>query len=253
MALQSQCDREISAIHCAAAPYGDLARGTRFAFPGGVLASVLLLQLAASAAQPPPGWYDDEPKDRASPEPRRSREEAVAHGFLLRAGAGVGSLQPSEHAELLAKDGYDLDTRAELTLAASAVVAGRVAIGAYAGVGTGGTAPSSDAPTLTQTVARTGGELSLVLQPSAGSLLLFGPQVGVLQGTLSVHGAGESQTVLEYGGMLGAYFRVNVGRPVWYLGATLAYTLAPAEPPGAVGRDYDYGAFHIELTAVLGG
>lgn len=65
-------------------------------------------------------------------------------------------------------------------LAASAVVAGRVAIGAYAGAGTGGAAPSSDAPTLTQTVARTGGELSLVLQPSAGSLLLLGPQVGVL-------------------------------------------------------------------------
>jgi hypothetical protein len=30
------------------------------------------------------------------------------------------------------------------------------------------------------------------------------------------------------------------------------YTLAPADPPGGVGRDYDYGAFHFDITVVLG-
>ncbi len=80
--------------------------------------------------------------------------------------------------------------------------------------------------------------------------------IGVLVGTLSLHGGGESQTVLEYGGMGGAFFRLGRGRhagpPAWYLGAMLSYTLAPADPPGGVGRDYDYGALHFDLTVVLG-
>lgn len=221
-----------------------------------MLGPVLLMTVASSAAEPPPGWFDPEREpaaEAAHQEPRRPGDAPVSHGFLLRAGLGMGFVRPSAHDELLAEDGYDLRSRWELTLGAAGVIAKRVALGGYAGVGAGSDAPSSTAPGLVQTVVRAGGEVSLVLQPSRTVMLLVGPEVGVLEGTLSVNGNGQSQTVLEYGGKLGAYFSLGRARPVWYLGTTLAYTFAPSDPPGAVGRDYDYGALHLDLTVVLGG
>lgn len=226
----------------------------------------MLLQAGApppTAATPPVGWTDYPPPAWQAPaapppppvedEARSETRQSVEHTFLFRAGLGAGFLRPSPHDKVLEADGYDLDSRAELALAGAGVVAGRVALGAYVGIGMGTSSPSSDAPTLRQTVVRTGAEVSLVLQPSATMTLLLGPELGMLQGTLSVHGNGRSQTVLEYGGKLGAYFRVSDAPPVWYLGSTLGYTLAPADPPGAVGRDYDFGALHLDFTVVLGG
>jgi len=233
-----------------------------------VLCVALLLQAGApppTAATPPVGWTDYPPSAWQAPAPpppppppaedeaRSETKQRVEHTFLLRAGLGVGFLRPSAHDEVLEADGYDLDSRAELVLAGAGVVAGRVALGAYVGIGRGTASPTSEAPTLRQTVVRAGTEISLVLQPSATTTLLLGPELGVLQGTLSVQGDGRSQTVLEYGGKLGAYFRVSDAPPVWYLGSTLGYTLAPADPPGALGRDYDYGALHLDFTVVLGG
>lgn len=224
----------------------------------------LLLQVGApppTAATPPPGWADAPPSawqapappERAEERPAPATEAPVRHHYLVRAGVGVGFVRPSEHADLLEKDGYDLDSRAELTLAGAGVIAGRVALGAYVGFGRGTTSPSSDAPPLRHTVVRAGAEVSLVLQPSPTATLLLGPEVGVLQGTLSVRGDGDPQTVLEYGGKLGAYFRLSEKPPVWYLGSTVGYSLAPADRPGALGRDYDYGALHLDFTVVLGG
>jgi len=215
----------------------------------------ILLALEGLAAEPPPGGYDDEsPRElQEQTEPRAPKEQPTPHSFLFWTGLGLGFTRPSEHDAILEKDGYALDSRAEISLGAAGVLGQRVAIGGYAGVGRGTDSPTSDAPVLAQTVARVGGTLQLVLCPSASVLLLIGPEAGVLEGTLSLHGDGESQTVLEYGGAFGAYARMGAGSPSSYLGATIAYTLAPANPPGAVGRDYDYGALHLELTLVLGG
>lgn len=233
-----------------------------------MLGVALLLQVGmtpASAAEPPPGWAEDAPPawdghDGARPgapadagESAETVEESKPHAPSLLAGAGLAVAFPrsSEHAELLEKDGYSLGARVELEARLHAVAFRRLALGGYFGIG-GRTASSGEAPALRETVVRAGGEVLLVLQPSASLLVLVGPELGVVNGTLSLRENGESQTVAEYGGMAGFYGRLNERAPIWHLGGTLSYTLAPTGPPSGVGRDYDYGGLRLAFTVVLG-
>jgi hypothetical protein len=179
--------------------------------------------------------------------------KAYPHVFLARLNLGAGHPRSSDHAELLEQDGYKLGSRWNFEAAAAGVIAKRIAIGGYLARGGAATKPSSDAPQLSESILRTGGEVALVWQPYGSVLVLVGPELGMLRGKLSVHDQGQTQTVLEYGGMMGLYFRVIRVPPIFYLGATASYLVAPADPPSGVGRDYDYGAFYLGFTGVVGG
>lgn len=232
-----------------------------------MLGVALLLQVGAGAGTPPPGWNDNAPEwwhdssEARAPDPARDGSPAdpppkprgrYHHVFLGGLGVSAASGRPSDHAELLRQDGYDLGPRLELEGNALGVLFGHLALGAYFGMGAR-SADNGDAPSLDESVVRVGAATALVLQPSDGLLLLIGPELGVLQGRLSLYGHAKSQTVPEYGGMGAVLWRLNDRAPVWYLGLSTSYTLAPADAPGGVGRDYDYGAFRLGFTVVAGG
>ena len=165
-----------------------------------------------------------------------------------RVSISAGFPRSSPHAELVSKDGYDLGARVGLDAAFSALPVDWLAVGVYGGVwrraddGGGG-------PTLRETLFRVGGEVAVPIQAGTSVLMLVGPEVGVARGTLSAGDGGQAQSALEYGAMFGLYGRVSRH---FYLGGTASYLLAPADPPSALGRDWDWGGFYLGLTGVLG-
>ncbi len=206
----------------------------------------IALALAFELGTAEPGGLGEAARQRGPTEPYH-------HYFLGRLSLGLGHARPSEHADLLESDGYSLGDRKYFEMAVAGVVGGRVAIGPYFALGRRTAKPTDQAPSLRETVSRVGGEASLLITPSPRFLITIGPELGAVYGTLEVHGTGSTQTVLEYGGVSHILFRLSTAAPVWYLGGTIAYTVAPADPPGGVGRDYDYGALYVGFTGVIGG
>jgi hypothetical protein len=203
-----------------------------------------------------PEMFWGTPEEPVRDEPRRVRPNQpkrtpYRHVVLGRLSLATGIARQSEHSQLLAQDGYALGQRTYGEVALAGVLGSRFALGAY--VGYGRRSAGEVGPTLHEEVTRYGAEISLVLQPAASYLVTLGPSFGVVHAALGVSDDPPTQTVAEYGAIATLLGRLSTRAPIWYLGATVAYTLAPADPPGSIGRDYDYGALYLGLAGVIGG
>lgn len=208
---------------------------------------------AGRPAEPEMFWSADEEPVRDQPRrARKKRRKPYRHVVLGRLTLATGLPRRSEHSELLAKDGYSLGSRTYFEAGLQAVLGGSLAIGPYIGYGAR-SAEADTAPILRERIVRYGGEASILLNPSNELLVTLGPQLGVLSGTLGVSHDPTTQTVFEFG-VIGTFlYRVGAKAPVGYFGVSVAYTVANADPPGEIGRDYDYGALYLGLTGALGG
>lgn len=190
----------------------------------------------------------DQPEERQ----REQRRRPYRHVVLGRLALATGLPRSSEHSKLLEKDGYSLGQRTYVELSVAGVLGGSVAIGPYVGYGAR-SAEADTAPRLRERIWRYGGEMSVLFKPSSTLLITLGPQLGALQGTLGVSNDPTTQTVFEYGAISTLLVRLRTRAPIAYFGVSLAYTIANADPPGDIGREYDYGALYLGLTGALGG
>jgi hypothetical protein len=164
--------------------------------------------------------------------------------YFVRASAGFGGHQGSEHRSLLKADGYELGTRKWLSADFGIAVSEPLFLGAWISHAWSSAEPKHQGPTLRERDLMAGAQAPIVLS-GRHLALIAAPRVGVTATTLDLYEQGEP----AYGPVLGLSLGL-VLQPV-PLSISVAYDYAPTQPPGEIGRGYDAGGLRLMISGAL--
>jgi hypothetical protein len=175
--------------------------------------------------------------------PRKPVPDRPVHWFA-RVAVGLGPPGFSEQTSLLRVEGYG-GAKFVATLDGGWFFHENVGVGAWSALGLWASSPG-ESPELTENAYFLGAELPLKLGSRSVSLVLA-PRLGWGAGQQEMLGDASFQHTIAFGGDL------SVTTFKYHLSGHVGFLRAAVGPPGAAGRDHDYGGLYFLFGGTIDG